>query len=669
MAISINWLTRVITVPRADMTLVQTVPTEVRELKINDFRLALKDIEDDEGMPFQTTHNHYPEVAVGGLVLARVVELLPPYTVTFEDGQYAVNLIGANSNIGDRVNPNQVSVRSFNSAGMTSSPLIEYASFNGMVTVDVVDGTAGTMFPTGTPLQPVNNMEDALTIAVYRGFGRFHIISEITLTTGQNFDGYTFETKDWTIINIQAGVGLEDTVFEKASLYGVMGGYWNVLVDCWIYDITNFCGWVRGGSIESVALSPYTVDNLGQSFFDNIVPMSPGVTSTLTMNTDTHVSFTDSSDITTIKSMTTGSDVECGLDGGELIIDATCTGGDVTVLGVGSYINNSALVIDDHGFMSQNTVSQAVWDEPIIEHVTADTTGFETLITAYEGHIHCQQGAGSGTSYPYGTKATPVGNIANALTISALYNIKSILIEGAIVINGENVDGITFFADRSLGNSLTIISMVNAGACYFTDLTVSGALTGQVRFTTCVLGALTGYAGGAKNCLLTGNITVTGSGANYFTDCDTYVTANTPKTISAQGEYLNIIRSRGMYKITDYAGSSVLAIDLVAGSCEIDSTCVSGDIVVSGVCELIDNSGAGCTVADGTVTREGITDDVWDEATTDHTTAGSTGKALSDAGASGNPWGSPVEGNTAAGTFGELVGKKLLTIAKFLGLK
>lgn len=118
MAISINWLTRVITVPRADMTLIQSTPTEIRELNVNTFRLALKDIEDDDGMPFQTTHTHYPEVTAGGVTLARVVILLPPYTVTFENGQYAVNLIGANSNISDRTNVNYVSVRSANSAGL-----------------------------------------------------------------------------------------------------------------------------------------------------------------------------------------------------------------------------------------------------------------------------------------------------------------------------------------------------------------------------------------------------------------------------------------------------------------------------------------------------------------------------------------------------------------------
>lgn len=60
---------------------------------------------------------------------------------------------------------------------------------------------------------------------------------------------------------------------------------------------------------------------------------------------------------------------------------------------------------------------------------------------------------------------------------------------------------------------------------------------------------------------------------------------------------------------------------------------------------------------------------VWDELIANHLTVGTTGKALSDAGAAGNPWSAVVTDNATAGTFGELVGKKVLTVAKFLGLK
>ena len=44
MAISVNWGTRVINVPKADLALVQAGPPEVRELDLDWLRLALKDI-------------------------------------------------------------------------------------------------------------------------------------------------------------------------------------------------------------------------------------------------------------------------------------------------------------------------------------------------------------------------------------------------------------------------------------------------------------------------------------------------------------------------------------------------------------------------------------------------------------------------------------------------
>lgn len=117
--ITVYWGTRIIFVPKSEMTLIQQTPTEIRELNINTFRLALKDLEDNaDGMIFPNTHSHNTEVSLGGVTFARLIEIINDYTVTFEDGNYAVNLVGANSNIGDRVNVNRVSVRSSNSAGL-----------------------------------------------------------------------------------------------------------------------------------------------------------------------------------------------------------------------------------------------------------------------------------------------------------------------------------------------------------------------------------------------------------------------------------------------------------------------------------------------------------------------------------------------------------------------
>lgn len=126
MAISVS-PTFVITVPKADLTLIQTTPSEIRQLDSNTFRQWLANWSDSEdGMvcPFPFKHN--TEYVIDGLTYARAIEIVPPYSITFEDGFYQVNIIGSNNNIHSRRNLNSVSLVPNNSAGLISaSELVE----------------------------------------------------------------------------------------------------------------------------------------------------------------------------------------------------------------------------------------------------------------------------------------------------------------------------------------------------------------------------------------------------------------------------------------------------------------------------------------------------------------------------------------------------------------
>lgn len=119
MALSIDLTTYVISIPQADLTLVTGT---LYELDTNAFRLELKDWEDSEvGITQPDTHVHNTQVTVAGVTFARTVEILSPYSVEFEDGQYSVRLVGSNNNIFDVENgilvQNQVQVIPTNSAG------------------------------------------------------------------------------------------------------------------------------------------------------------------------------------------------------------------------------------------------------------------------------------------------------------------------------------------------------------------------------------------------------------------------------------------------------------------------------------------------------------------------------------------------------------------------
>jgi len=113
--LTVNWETRVITIPQSFLTPV--VGTNYA-LDTDAFRKALKDIEDSEGISFPDTHRHNTAVTLGGIIYTRFIEIINGYTVTFENGAYAVSLTGSNNNILDVTNLNYVSVRSSNSAGL-----------------------------------------------------------------------------------------------------------------------------------------------------------------------------------------------------------------------------------------------------------------------------------------------------------------------------------------------------------------------------------------------------------------------------------------------------------------------------------------------------------------------------------------------------------------------
>lgn len=131
MAIWIDRNTKTIKVSKIDMVLIQTVPNQIYQLDLDIFRKALLSIDgSSEGIPFLRTHTHNTTVSLSGAILARVLLITNGYVVEFEDGQYAVNLVNANSNVGDVVVVNQVSVRSSNSAGLQDLSSLQLAVDN-----------------------------------------------------------------------------------------------------------------------------------------------------------------------------------------------------------------------------------------------------------------------------------------------------------------------------------------------------------------------------------------------------------------------------------------------------------------------------------------------------------------------------------------------------------
>lgn len=426
MAISITWPTGVINVPKVDMTLIQSTPIEIRELDLNAFRLRLKDLEDDEvGQPWPTTHNHNTVVVVGGVTLAQVVEIINGYTVTFEDGSYAVNLVGANSNVADVVNLNSVSVRAANSAGLVNLPALDairyqveslrstHQGYGNTYYYDPVNGNDGN--PGTEPGVPVRTFAAALSLCVsgrgdviyilapdeaqasindrwvinkasvyVRGPGRGVIVKPVG--AGGGAPTISIEASEVSL----SGFIVEASTADAASANAIdVWGKFSRIENMWINRAKNGIRYCAGDyhklhacEIEQHAENGILVDDVrfGTAFDGNGAPREIDIDDIpnnylnghngIKLVADTiNYSAGESTRLIRVYSSNIELNTLYGIDIGTGVY-RTLIGNDVMM-----HLNTSGDVLDNGTQTTNHTMEVSVWNAPIADHLTAGTTG------------------------------------------------------------------------------------------------------------------------------------------------------------------------------------------------------------------------------------------------------------------------------------------------------
>ena len=339
MTITVGWTTdQIIRINKVDMVLVQSTPVEVYELNANTLFFALKDLEAGvEGIPWPDTQSNNSPVTLGGLTFARVLEILDPYTITFEDGQYVVDVVGANTNILDRTNPNQVSVRTNNSAGLVGSRQIENLSFQRDVRiwVDTANGQAGISYPLGLPASPVSNLVDGIAIADARGLPyRFRGVGSATVTSAISLDYFDLlgQSPEVSELVIQAGVSTQATVFERLKLSGTLDG--PVLIrECELGDISGYagemrdCAWMGNVTVDAARTALISMHNCNSEIPGNSRPYLDFNGASCDAILDRYTGGIE------LRNITQGQSITINAAAASVRIAASCTSGTIKVRG------------------------------------------------------------------------------------------------------------------------------------------------------------------------------------------------------------------------------------------------------------------------------------------------------------------------------------------------
>lgn len=366
MAISVNWITGVIYVPQADLNF---LGGSIYQLDVDAFRLILRDLEDDpDGRPWQKTHNHNTEVTLSGVTYARIFEILAPYTVEFENGNYSVSCTNANHNIADRKVVNSVSLIINNSAGLTNLEEIQNLSFFGRdgpgVTLDVINGEAGTFYPIGGLKRPVNNITDALTILTAKKYNRLYVRGDLTTGVSDNLNSLIVvsESDHQALITITSGTTTQNTNFRDTRLEGIMNGHCDVH-NCEITTngISNFSGDLKNCELEGNISCNATGDC-------NITDCKTTTTGSaarpsLIANNNPSIAVRGHVGSLNIKNVADANCFVC-LDvlSGNIYTDSSCTNGNIIIRGgAGGSDNAGAGCNIDR---SDSSFPYAVWDTP-----------------------------------------------------------------------------------------------------------------------------------------------------------------------------------------------------------------------------------------------------------------------------------------------------------------
>jgi len=344
MAISIDYATSIIFVPRADLVEIQNTPSFVYQLNLEWFYREVTDLQDDQsGSPYVDAAYNTAPVNVGGVLLARVIQIINGFSVEFEDGQYAVNLTGANTNLQDVAIVNQVSIRPNNSAGLQDLGVLLQAAYGGRVHVDVINGQPGTVIPLGTRGLPVDNFADALVIATANSLRGIQVMEPATLSAGNFASGFIFygDSATVTTMTLESGANVHDCGFENMTIQGVMDGD-NTFRECIINDLE----YTNGVIIECALQGTITLGGGAQcSILDCWSNMAGGGASQYPAidmgGSSNSLALRNFSGGIGLKNYTGSGAVSMDMASGRVVVESTVTAGVMTVRGIADVEDNS----------------------------------------------------------------------------------------------------------------------------------------------------------------------------------------------------------------------------------------------------------------------------------------------------------------------------------------
>ena len=468
------------------------------------------------------------------------------------------------------------------SATLSESQDIQYSSFNGGVTVDLLCAGTGTAFPVGTSREPVNNFTDALAIASERGLSKFFIIGNATLT-GLTFDAFVFEGQSTSrsTITIEPSASVIASEFTNCTVTGTLDGN-SVIENAVAQDLNFVDGVVRNsGIIGDIVLSGTSTLQLLDCYEGSQVRPCLDFG-----GTGTGLIVTNWNGAICLKNKSGSEAAFLDLASGDIEIENSVTSGTITLRGVGKWDNKFTY-----------SGGATVVDETIFTRV--DETHGQVIRSVFLN--------GTAVSNGNGYQGSPFNNFPDAIGALDDRNLTHIEILGNVTLD-RNIDGFTV-----TGENLPIFDMNNfsVGSANFIKMVLTGTQNGGYPFLeTCGMQNATGVNGQANIIALGGSIKVA-DGCNVLFNNVTPIAANSDievDFVNATTGAVDFENAHGDFIIKNMTNASdIFEINFLSGKITIDSSCTAGTIIMNGTADWLNPEySGGATIENRLINPEGV---------------------------------------------------------------
>lgn len=520
---------------------------------------------------------------------------------------------------------------------------------NGAVWLDTVNGIAGsTVDYNGIASRPVNSIADALTLANNIGLKRIIIVGDSSITFAATMDNFTLAGTHWTLV--LGGQSCDGTHITGAVVSGICTGELEFR-DCHIDNITLDKGELHVCNLRGTITLNSADDYIFERCYSGVAGTGSPILDFGAAIGSTNVNFRAYSGGLEIKNMgQLGSDI-MSLEGvGQYIINANCTGGNLSVRGLFEKIDNSggAVTITEDARYNQQQISDSLKLAPVAGSPAAgsvnkhlddieDDTGINGVILAdnaitpvkfndvacvipYQGGIWIDSSVGNTNTVPGidGLQSNPVSTLTAARTLADAIGIKKYFIvnDSTLTLTATHLNWV--FEGIGLRNQLSLGSQ-NVNDSHFFNIVLSGTQGGtqKIQTHTCYLNGITNLNVIAEFCWLTSDNTLAVSIMNIFDHCSSNVPgASTPGLVFQAGTTsIGFRHYSGGLEVKNMTSDHTMSFDCPAGQLVVENTCTSGNISARGCMNITDN-GTTMNITDVAVYNTNqVRDAVLDDAT------------------------------------------------------